>query len=217
MRRYKILLALFLLLLTAGILYLRQYRHIHQYDSMILRISSRYNLDPDLVWAVIYEESYFERNARSNVGAKGLMQITPIIVREWTRVTHQYDLNKTFPNKNEHRSNIASPLTEAELLAYPEINIQLGCWYLDQLKKRYEELADPLPVMLASYNAGPSNAQRWQDSLTTKQPKNKEFSDAYLQRIDFPETRRYVRSILARYQNHKELSSDTTVKIYLHE
>lgn len=217
MRRYKILLALLLLLLTAGIFYLLQYRHIHQYDSMILRISSRYNLDPDLVWAVIYEESYFERNARSNVGARGLMQITPIIVREWTRVTHQDDLNKAFPNKNEHRGNISKPLTEAELLTYPEINIQLGCWYLDQLKKRYEELADPLPVVLASYNAGPSNAQRWQDSLTHNQQKNRPFTDTYLQKIDFPETRRYVRSILTRYQNHKELSSDTTVRVFAHE
>ena len=46
---------------------------------------------------------------------------------------------------------------EADLLASPEINLRLGCWYLRSLLDRFGDRDDAL----AAYNAGPSHAERW--------------------------------------------------------
>jgi soluble lytic murein transglycosylase len=206
MKRYKIFFSIILLVVAISITgYFFHYHHIHQYDSMIVRISNKYALDPKLVRSVIYQESYFNQTAKSNAGAIGLMQITPIIVKEWTRVTNQDDLNKAFPNSSEKRDKKKSSLTQEELLIYPEINLQLGCWYLDQLMKRYSDLDDPLPVVLASYNAGPSNAQRWQQLTvqinSSKKTEKRNFRESYIRHIDFSETKAYVTNILSRYKN----------------
>lgn len=208
MSRNKLLVTIFLIfiLLTGAVGYFTYYHHIHQYDAMIARVASRYNLDPMLVHSVIYQESYFKKDARSNAGAIGLMQVTPIIVKEWTRVTDQDDLNKAFFVPSENCKEKKKHLTEEELLACPEINLQLGCWYLDQLMKRYSELQDPLPIVLASYNAGPSNGQRWQQltQRTTKKASEKNYRTLYIRQIDFPETKKYVDSILTRYKDSSQ-------------
>ncbi|MFD2705052.1 lytic transglycosylase domain-containing protein [Salibacterium lacus] len=47
------------------------------YDSMIQNSAERHNIDPDLVRAVIQQESSFDSNARSHAGAMGLMQLMP--------------------------------------------------------------------------------------------------------------------------------------------
>lgn len=205
MKRYKIFFSIILLVVAISITgYFFHYHHIHQYDSMIVRIANKYSLDPKLVRSVIYQESYFNQGAKSNAGAVGLMQVTPIIVKEWTRVTNQADLNKAFPSPNEKRANKKYSLTQEELLGYPEINLQLGCWYLDQLMKRYSDLDDPLPVVLASYNAGPSNAQRWQQltsQIKTKKLTNDNYRERYIKQIDFLETKNYVTNILALYKS----------------
>jgi soluble lytic murein transglycosylase len=208
MSRNKFLAIIFLVFIFLAIVavtgYFGYYHHVHQYDVMIVRIASRYDLDPLLVRSVIYEESYFKKDARSSAGAIGLMQVTPIIVKEWTRVTSQQNLNKAFPSPSENRRG--KYLTEEELLTSPEINLQLGCWYLDQLMKRYNEVEDPLLIVLASYNAGPSNAQRWQQLTyqTAKKATKDSFRERYIRQIDFPETKRYVSSILARYKNSNQ-------------
>jgi soluble lytic murein transglycosylase len=205
MNRNKFLAIILLsfILLTSLVGYFTYYNHIHQYDAMIVRIASRYDLDPLLVRSVIYEESYFKKDARSNKGAIGLMQVTPIIVKEWTRVTSQDDLGNAFSVPSEKCGSEKKHLTEQELLACPEINLQLGCWYLDQLMKRYSEVQDPLPIVLASYNAGPSNAQRWQQltQQSKKKANGKNYRNLYIGQIDFPETKRYVSSILTRYKD----------------
>ncbi len=211
MKFYKVaLVILFLCSITALSGYFWHYHHIHQYDPMITRIASRYGLDPLLVKSLIYEESYFKKDARSNAGAVGLMQVTPITVKEWTRLTNQQDLNKAFPNISENR-NIKTNSSDVEkLLTYPEINLQVGCWYLDNLMKRYSNLEDALPMVLASYNAGPSHAQRWQQ-LTYQKEKNRKnkYRELYLEQIDFPETKRYVNSVLVRYNKQKQTIEDS--------
>jgi soluble lytic murein transglycosylase len=207
MAKYKVLIALLLISITFSVVYLIHYNHIHRYDPLIVRVSSDYGIDPVLVRALIYEESYFDPNARSAAGAVGLMQVTPIIVREWTRVTGQQQLGHAFPKALEHPSgDNALRMNNDELLNNPEINLHIGCWYLDQLMQRYSGWNDPLPVVLASYNAGPSNAMRWKDRITT-QPQQMT-PNQYIEQIDFPETRRYVSKVIERYKKLKQGQND---------
>src|ERR1051326_8233367 len=210
MRRYRVLIVILLLLLTFGLAYLSHYHYLHRYDALIGRVSSQYGLDPALVRAVIYEESYFDQNAHSGAGAVGLMQVTSIIVREWTRVTGKQHLALVFPNAVDgHTQAEALRMKNEQLLYYPEINLHLGCWYLDQLMKRYSDQDEPLPIVLASYNAGPTNAQRWQQRVTSDPLHHDNLAAAkFIEQIDFPETKSYVKSILARYKKYKESKGD---------
>ncbi|MEW6734511.1 MAG: transglycosylase SLT domain-containing protein [Acidobacteriota bacterium] len=207
MGKYKFLIPLFIVVVAFCAAYIMHYRHLHRYDALIKRVSSSYGLDPALVQALIYEESYFDRDARSSAGAIGLMQVTPISVREWSRVTGKQRLSSAFRNTIRDRSLDISQLTDAELLTYPEINLNIGCWYLDQLMRRYADQKEPLPMVLASYNAGPTHALRWQERASARS--HEPTTNQYIEQIDFPETKHYVRSIMSRYQKYKQNQSDS--------
>src|SRR6266542_5439863 len=77
-----IVIILTLLLLACGVYFFDQY-WIHRYDSLIAREASRYHVDPDLVWSIVYEETYFSPWKRGRNGEIGLMQVTPVVAREW--------------------------------------------------------------------------------------------------------------------------------------
>jgi soluble lytic murein transglycosylase len=207
MAKYKFLVGLLLISITLCVGYLFHYHHIHRYDPLIMRISASYGIDPVLVRALIYEESYFDANAHSAAGAVGLMQVTPIIIREWTRVTGQQQLIKAFPKavQNFPKDHL-SRMNNDELLNNPEINIHIGCWYLDQLMQRYAGWDDPLPVVLASYNAGPSHAMRWKERVAGRPQQIT--ANKYIEQIDFPETRNYVVKVLDRYKKFKQNKND---------
>jgi soluble lytic murein transglycosylase len=133
---------------------LRYPLHYSQY----VRVHAReHNLDPALMAAVIYQESKFDKAARSSSGAIGLMQITPatahgIAVRTGGSAFHTRDLYDA------------------------DINIRYGAWYLDNLFRKY----DSEQLVLAAYNAGQGNVDRWR---------------ANGQEIQFAETRAYVKKV----------------------
>ena len=60
------------------------------YDSHIVRAASKFNIDPGLIKAVMHTESGFNINARSPVGAQGLMQLMPATARRFN-VSNAYD------------------------------------------------------------------------------------------------------------------------------
>jgi soluble lytic murein transglycosylase len=83
-----------------------------------------------------------------------------------------------------------------ERLFDPKTNLEAGTWYLHRACERWEAQSDPTPFALAEYNAGASRVERWSggnggSSIPVKQ---------FLQNIDFPGTRKYVDSIIQRYQ-----------------
>jgi soluble lytic murein transglycosylase-like protein len=117
--------------------------------------------DPVLVFALIRQESAFNPNARSGANARGLMQLLPSTAQRFERISQQ-DLYDT------------------------ETNIRIGVKYLEALMKQYQGRAD---LVLAGYNAGPSNIRRWQNRYPTEQ--DLLFADL----IPFKETRGYVSSI----------------------
>jgi len=117
-----------------------QLRYPLRYEQIVVGHAENYELDPQLVAAVIYQESKFEADAVSASGAVGLMQLLP--------ETGQGIADRTGGNE----------WTPADLRT-PELNVRYGCWYLRHLLDKYgdEELA------LAAYNAGQTNVDRWRE------------------------------------------------------
>src|SRR5216684_7719728 len=119
MKRLLIIILIALVVLAGGLYLLDQY-WIHRYDSLIAREAAAHHIDPDLVWSIIYEETYFSPWKKGRNGEIGLMQVTPAVVREWAADTATAPL--------EPRS-LADPTT---LLRDPERNVQIACWYLEK-------------------------------------------------------------------------------------
>ena len=119
-----------------------------------------------LAMAVARRESGFWTEARSPVGAQGLMQLMP---RTAQSVAKSIDLD----------SPTDLVLTQADT------NIKLGTAYLGQLLQRFN---DNRVLALAAYNAGPSRAKKW---YANPQP-----IDAFIEGIPFAETRAYVKAVL---------------------
>jgi soluble lytic murein transglycosylase len=162
---------------------------------LIARQASVYRLDPDLVWSVIYEETYFSPWKNGKDGEIGLMQITPAVGREWAAETGMHELER----------QMAQNPTDA--LRNPERNIQIGCWYLEKIYEQYRDTPDPEPRVIAAYNAGPSRAAEWSKvSEGSRQLSGEEF----INKIEIPSTRAYVISIMDRYRKLKGPAQSTT-------
>ena len=151
-----------------------------RYDGMIQSVATAHRLDPMLVKAVVWRESRFDPQKYGSVGERGLMQVSEKAANEWAR-----------ENKIDN--------FRVEELFDPQKNLEAGAWYLQRAWQHWEQEPDPLPFALAEYNAGASRAQRWAGgeqapAMTAK---------AFLSNIDFPNTRKYVGSIIARYQFYK--------------
>jgi soluble lytic murein transglycosylase len=171
---------------------------IHRYDPLIARQAAIYRLDPDLVWSVINEETYFRPWKNGKDGEIGLMQITPAVGREWATETGMRELE---------RQMAQSP---ASLLREPERNIQIGSWYLEKIHEQYRDIPEPEPRMIAAYNAGPSRAAEWNKVSVGEKPLS---GEEFINRIDIPSTRAYVSSIMDRYRKLKgRAQSNTSVQ-----
>ena len=135
-----------------------------EYMDYIVKYAEEYGVDPLLVSAIINVESRYDKDAVSPKNARGLMQIGPT-TGKWAAE----ELN--IENYNEN------------ILFIPEINIRIGIWYLSKLES---EFGDNLDLILAAYNAGSGNVQKWRlDSLYSKDGIN-------LDRIPFKETAEYL-------------------------
>ena len=192
MKRLAIIL-ITLIIIGCGLYALDQY-WIHRYDAIIAREAARYHVDPDLVWSIAYEETYFSPWKKGRNGEIGLMQVTPVVAREWAAD------NSVAPTD----SRIATD-TEA-LLSNPERNIQIACWYLQKASEDYRDTPGREARMLAAYNAGPSRAADWNRVETGTPPLNEQ---EFIARIDIPSTRAYVTSILNRYRRVKSAKNSS--------
>ncbi|MBA3767164.1 MAG: transglycosylase SLT domain-containing protein [Acidobacteria bacterium] len=188
MKRALSIILLLLCLCAVGLYFFNQY-WIHRYDALIARQSSVYRLDPDLVWSVIYEETYFRPWMTGADGEVGLMQVTPTVGREWAAGTGMRDLERQMGRDPQ------------SVLSDPERNIQIGCWYLEKLYQQYRDIPGAEARMVAGYNAGPSRAADWNRVSNNGRPLT---ADEFVARIDIPSTRAYVISILERYRKLKE-------------
>src|ERR1700754_245389 len=92
MKRVLVVVCIVLTLILAAYL-LNQY-WTHRYDALIARQAAIYGVDPDLVWSIIYEETYFSPWKMGKDGEIGLMQVTPTVGREWAAETGMRDLER---------------------------------------------------------------------------------------------------------------------------
>jgi soluble lytic murein transglycosylase len=185
----KRFLAVSFIVLTVVIgLYLFNQYWIHRYDALIARQAAVYRLDPDLVWSIVYEETYFSPWKTGKDGEIGLMQITPAVGRDWAAETGMRELERQMGQN------------PAVLLRDPERNIQIGCWYLEKIHEQYRDTTDAEARMIAAYNAGPSRAAEWNKVSEARKSAS---GDDFINNIDIPSTRAYVVSILERYRKLK--------------
>jgi len=152
-----------------------------QYDGLIRLVALEHRLDPMLVKAVVWRESRFDPKKYGGAGERGLMQVSEKAAREWAR-----------ENKIDN--------FHIEKLFDPKTNLEAGTWYLRRAFEHWETQSDPLPFALAEYNAGASRAQRWSggNGAAAIAP------GTFLKRIDFPGTRKYVDSVIARYAFYQQ-------------
>jgi soluble lytic murein transglycosylase len=183
MRRYLAFSFIFIVLSSAIGLYFFNRYWVHRYDELISRQAGVYRLDEKLVWSVIYEETYFRAWKIGAAEEVGLMQITPLVAREWAKETGFREFEKqTAENVNEFLSD-------------PERNIQIGCWYLEKLRKNYRGFPAETAMSLAAYNAGASRVEEW------SKPQTAEISEQeFVSKINIASTKAYVSSILERYR-----------------
>lgn len=129
----------------------------------------KHKVDPITLMSVARQESALDAQARSPVGARGIMQIMPRTARYTAK---KYKLSY-------HGAN--------ELYDVGK-NIEIGSRYLNSLLSRYD---NNRILALAAYNAGPHRVKQWREVSG-----NKLDAFAFIEVIPFRETRRYVQNIL---------------------
>lgn len=181
-RWFSIPLLTLLLAILAGELGYMAWRHYqpreNPYDPVIAAAAREYRVDPFLIRALIWRESQFRPLTLGLAQEHGLMQIRPVVGYEWAKAT------KTAGFKDDD-------------LFDPTENIRVGTWYLGRAIHRWRDSDDPATFALAEYNAGRSNALKWVD------PVNPQSHAAFLQRITYPSTRKYVETILAKRDQYR--------------
>lgn len=150
---------------SAPAYFLRMYYPL-KYGDFIEEHSKERGLDPNLVRALILQESYYNPAAKSRVGATGLMQLMP-------------------PTAKEHAGRLRIPFAVSRL-ENPEINIRLGTYHLKMLMDMFR---GNTYFAVASYNAGQGNVLKWRRGAPSKP------IDEFLESIPFSETRNYVKRV----------------------
>jgi soluble lytic murein transglycosylase len=142
-------------------------RYPMPYQEVFRSYAASHGLDEAWVLGLVRQESRFNTDARSSAGAAGLMQVMPRTARY---VAGKMGLRNYRPRT----------VTEVET------NITLGTGYL---KLVMDQLGHPV-LASAAYNAGPARARRWRDDKPLE-------GAVYIETIPFPETRDYVKKIMA--------------------
>jgi peptidoglycan lytic transglycosylase len=199
--RTRLVILLVLLLASAAGLFVAWHYWTHRYDKLIRAAARKHALDPALVKAIVYEESFFSPGAHSTQNAVGLMQVTPVVAQEWVESRRARSLSEAVAPISSKAPAGSHEDFEATFRD-PAVSLHVGCWYLQSLFNRYRDEPDPLAFALAAYNAGPSNVERWVPGAD----RIKISRDEFIARIDFPATRSYVQKIIQRYDDYKRNS-----------
>ena len=150
-----------------------------KYENLVVIYSEKYQVDSDLIFALIKAESNFNSSAVSGKGAKGLMQLMEETAKDVSKKT---DLK-------------IEPDEIGEKLLQADVNIELGTKYISILLEKYNNTANAL----TAYNAAIGTV----DNCIEKGVIKKDGED--IQNIPYKETNNYVRKILRDYKIYKKL------------
>lgn len=143
-------------------------RYPMPFRESVVRRAREINLDPAYVYGLIRQESRFIMDARSSVGASGLMQVMPATAR-WTA------------------RKIGIPKFSVAQLNDRETNIAIGTGYL---KLVLDDFDGSMPLAAAAYNAGPRRPRAWRNGPVME-------AAAWAENVPFGETRDYVKKVLS--------------------
>jgi soluble lytic murein transglycosylase len=139
-------------------------------------------IDPFLVAAVVREESSFHPQARSRVGARGLMQLMPETARPLAQARRL-----AFNN--------------GELLDDPVANLDLGTAFLATLLREFGDAR----LAVAAYNAGPARVREWWGA------RRSDDLEVWVEQIPFNETRAFVKRVLLAWDEYGRLYGASVV------
>ncbi|SEL49534.1 soluble lytic murein transglycosylase [Roseateles sp. YR242] len=142
-------------------------RYPMPYRAEVFRTAAASGLDPTYVYGLIRQESRFMMDARSHVGASGLMQVMPATAK-WTAKKLGLDV-------------------KPELLHDRDVNLRLGTGYLKLVLDSFD---GSQAMAAAAYNAGPNRPRRWREGSTLD-------AAIWTENIPINETRDYVRKVLS--------------------
>ncbi len=143
------------------------------FRSAVVERATGIGLDPAYVYGLIRQESRFIMDARSHVGASGLMQVMPATAR-WTA------------------RKIGMTNFTADQINDRDTNITIGTAYL---KLALDDFAGSMPMAAAAYNAGPGRPRSWRNGPVLD-------AAIWAENVPFAETRDYVKKVLANTTNY---------------
>ena len=147
------------------------------YTNLLQKHTTKYEIDPLFVAAMIREESRYNADIVSYAGAIGLMQIMPA-------------------NGPEFASRLKIPRFNTKMLYNPDINIQMGSWYMKSLMDQFD---NNHALVAGAYNGGPGRMRRW---IAAKQIPD---LDEFIEDIGIDQTRRHIKKVIDSYNIYQEL------------
>lgn len=149
------------------------------FEKIVQNASENSDVSPNLIWAVMREESGFNPKVESWANAMGLMQLI-------------------LPTAKSMGKELGIKVTRRRLRK-PEVNIPLGAAYLSRLQSLFE--AHPV-LTVAGYNAGEGAAARWLKERTDKNV------DLFVEQIPYGQTRGYTKRVIGTYAAYTFLYSE---------
>jgi soluble lytic murein transglycosylase len=140
---------------------------------IVVRRAGEIKLDPAYVYGLIRQESRFIMDARSHVGASGLMQVMPATAK-WT--AKKIGMSSFTPDQ----------------ITDKEVNVAIGTGYL---KLVLDDFEGSMPMAAAAYNAGPSRPRNWRNGPVME-------AAIWAENVPFQETRDYVKKVLSNTTNY---------------
>ena len=154
------------------------------------KINNKIMPPPEMILAIIRQESEFDRRANSYVGARGMMQLMKYTAKI---VAKQAKL----------------PYSISGLTRDPEYNIKLGSYYFNSLLSDYNNV---FPFAIAAYNAGPNRVKTWR-RVNGDPSKNQLSYIDWIELIRFKETRNYVQRVMENINVYRFMISQQPEKI----
>jgi soluble lytic murein transglycosylase len=146
------------------------------YSDELLRYATPRGLDPRLMLAIMRQESRFRSDTKSAAAARGLMQFTA-------------------PTATQVANELGRDRFSQDDIYHAPTAVLFGSHYMAGLFERFRGKTE---AVLASYNAGDDNVQRWLSRARSSQP------ERYVPELMFAQTKEYVERVMANYRMYQQ-------------